>query len=261
MANFNIVRKGYDTKQVDLYVSKLISLTDAKLLEHKNRIDELKEENRILTEKVEEYKRQEITVSDTLIHATKKANEIMTASKMRYALESERIKLFRAKWTAYVESALDKVQKLDESLNMTAYLTKMDDELRESIGNELNIKKARLLNEAEDQFMSERERLNTETVRAVEEKKEEKPKGRLKKETNADKTNEKFIGKVKESLKNNIRKEIRDYETQEEETQELTEAENTNIDYEYIEENALDNPLDGRPFTDLLKDLGLMVDT
>ena len=55
----------------------------------------------------------------------------------------------------------------------------------------------------------------------LEEKKEEKPKGRLKKETNADKTNEKFIGKVKESLKNNIRKEIRDYETQEEETQEL----------------------------------------
>ena len=237
MATFNIVRKGYDILQVDEHLNNLVKFTESKLLEHKKRIDLLKDENKQLQLKIEGYEKQADSVSEALINATKKANEIINASKMRFALEGERLKIMRAKWTKYVENASDEVYKLDSSINMQAYLTKMDDELRQMIGEDLNIKKARILNDAEEQFMSERNRLssldnavmtdseeiNDKKITIVQEgKKELKTRAKrdikqeitdsvLNRETIADKEDD-YVGKVKRAYTNNIKQAIIDYE-------------------------------------------------
>jgi len=260
MANFSVVRKGYDINQVDAYVNKVVTFTESKLEEQKKRIDELKEENRLLQSKIDDYKKSEETVSEALINATKKANEIITASKMRFALEGERIRLFRAKWTQYVESAVKKIRDIDESVNMQAYLIKTEDEMREAVGRDLNIKKTRLLNEAEDQFMRERLRLNK-----IEEKAKEGDS--LKTETKADKVDKKdFTGKVKKAIKNNIKKEIKDYEEKAEE-EDLLDDEEMNDEFVEIKKDVIkdekmleidmDDSLD-KPLPDLLQELGLI---
>lgn len=207
MVNFSIARKGYNIKQVDDYCTKIINFTENKLKEQKKRINLLKEENVKLYKRIKDYENQEKMVSEALINATKKANEIITASRMRFALEGERIKIFKSKWTNYVKEASMKVYKLDEKINMQAYLTKMDDELRAMLGVDLNIHKTRVLNQAEEQFMEERKRLNTmdddniinDITDSV-----------LEDETNADKDRD-YINKVKETLNRNIKKEVENY--------------------------------------------------
>lgn len=171
MVNFSIKRKGYDKKQVDTYLKKVVNLTDNKLKELRQRVDLLRQENRKMRYLIDDYKAQEKNISDTLLSATKKANEIVSASEVRYKLEGERLRIFREKWCKYVESAIDEVYQIDESVNMKIYLDKMDKELYQMINRDLNIKKARPLNSAEEHFISEQDRLaeidkgiNNETI-------------------------------------------------------------------------------------------------
>ena len=74
MATFNIVRKGYDILQVDEHLNNLVKFTESKLLEHKKRIDLLKDENKQLQLKIEGYEKQAYSLSDALINETKKDN-------------------------------------------------------------------------------------------------------------------------------------------------------------------------------------------
>ena len=253
MVNFSIVRKGYDVGQVDTYVNKIVNFTESKLLEQKKRIDSLKDENKKLADKISSYEKQETFVSEALINASKKANEIITASKMRYALESERIKLFRAKWTSYVESAKSKVYEIDESVNMQAYLLKMEDELREMIGKDLNIHKARVLNDAEEQFMSERQRLDTVAVT----EKEANPSDILNDvETNAAIDDDLYVEKVKEAINSNIKKSIDDYEPEQEKEEEDDDLFNDYKDSREFDISEAMNP--GKSLAEICKDLGLI---
>lgn len=159
MSRFRIVRKGYDTAQVSEYLSKLIDFTEGKLAEQRKRIEDLKHENRELKVKYDQLKLQEDAVSEALINATKKADDIVKNAKIQYALESERLKLFKERWTNYILEARKEVVALDKTLNIEAYLTKMDDEISSHIGRNLNIRKERILNEAENQFLNESARL------------------------------------------------------------------------------------------------------
>ncbi|MGI6701036.1 MAG: DivIVA domain-containing protein [Christensenellales bacterium] len=252
MSDFSIVKKGYDIKQVDGHIKKLIGFTEEKMQEQRKRIDELKEENRILFDRIEEYKKAEKTVSEAIISATKKAGDILTAAKMRYALECERIKLMRLKWTQYVESASEKVRAIDESVNMQAYLIKMEDELKEALNSDLNIKKTRTLNEAEEQFISENERLTGESCINVMRK-------ALKEETKADKSKD-YTEKVRKSIQSNIKKEI--------ELQEESDEEDLIDDEELIDDSGmpdelpdeLPDDLPDNPLPELFKEMGLIPD-
>jgi cell division septum initiation protein DivIVA len=254
MANFSIVKKGYETSQVDTYVEKVIKFTESKLSEQKKRIEELKEENRALQLKLNEYKEKEKTVGDAILAASEKAEEILGASRIRYALESERLKLFRDKWTKYVESASEKVRKIDDTVNMNAYLTRLDDELKEAIGGDLNIKKARIPSDPEKQFMSERERLSAA------DKGEMPKKIKVGKEANADSSE--FKSKLKKALESNIKEDIVNPEDNIDEDDEDELVADKDIESEvasdrFLEREAEDECYADCGFADLLESLKL----
>lgn len=257
MANFSIVKKGYETTQVDTYVEKVIKFTESKLSEQKRRIEELKEENRALQLKLNEYKEKEKTVGDAILAASEKAEEILGASRIRYALESERLKLFRDKWIKYVESASEKVRKIDDTVNINAYLTRMDDELRETIGGDLNIKKARIPGDPEKQFMSERERLS------VADKGDKPSKVKAGRETGADNAEE-FKSKLKKALEGNIKEDIENPEAEEidEDDDELVADRDLEEEIEvaadrFLEREAEEECYSDGGFADLLESLKL----
>lgn len=70
-------------------------------------VDGLKDENQRLASEVEKYKKCEDEVKNVLAVATKKAFDIKTDMKLQYALETERLKIFKAKWT----SAYDELKR------------------------------------------------------------------------------------------------------------------------------------------------------
>lgn len=71
---------------------------NALIKEQADRIAELKKTNADLTLTLEEYRLREKEISDTLAYANKKSSEIISESKVKYALECERLKAFRKKW-------------------------------------------------------------------------------------------------------------------------------------------------------------------
>lgn len=84
---------------------KTASLTTEKDLlikEQAERIAELKKINADLTFALEEYRLKEKQIVETLDFARRKSSEIISESKVKYALECERLALFRNKWISAV---------------------------------------------------------------------------------------------------------------------------------------------------------------
>lgn len=84
---------------------KTASLTTEKDLlikEQAERIAELKKINADLTFALEEYRLKEKQIAETLDFARRKSSEIISESKVKYALECERLALFRNKWISAV---------------------------------------------------------------------------------------------------------------------------------------------------------------
>ena len=87
MKNFNRVKPNNNDNLIDI-VSK-----------QSKRIDELKQENEKLHRELDIYRAKEKEISDTLSYAKKQAENIISEAKIKYALECERIKVYRQKWT------------------------------------------------------------------------------------------------------------------------------------------------------------------
>lgn len=135
---FAIVRKGYDPKQVDAYLEKLTRQYDDATLERTDRIEELKHENARLQEQITRLQDKQQTVELLLEQAADKAKEMEYASKVRYCLEGERIRLFRAKWTEYCTRQTSGMwQEQDAAMQRT--LARAEEELRTLMASQLNI--------------------------------------------------------------------------------------------------------------------------
>lgn len=81
------------------------------------RIAELKQQNALLTQKLEEYQKREREISDAIIATNKKCDEIDSDIKVKYALECERLAYFRKKWTdaakyGYLKEGYEKTDRV-----------------------------------------------------------------------------------------------------------------------------------------------------
>ena len=113
-------------------------------------VDGLKDENQRLASEVEKYKKCEDEVKNVLAVATKKAFDIKTDMKLQYALETERLKIFKAKWTsAYDELKRKYGSVTDVSLKIEAILNK-----------DFGIRLTDDATDAEKQLMEEADRLS-----------------------------------------------------------------------------------------------------
>jgi cell division septum initiation protein DivIVA len=117
------------------------------------RIEELKQENEKLYKELEKYRAQEKEISETLSYAKKQAENIVSEAKIKYALECERIKIYRQKWT--LVAANNNKERIIESLEKTfdtlkQCQTEMENMLACDLGDDMK------------SYIEERDRLQTE---------------------------------------------------------------------------------------------------
>lgn len=127
MVKFTIKRKGYSTDEVDGFVAKLLELTEEKLREQKDRIDELKEQLRKVTAEKVELKARESSVTMALTEAVKRADELESAAEVRYSIELTRIKNIRKRVSDYLKD-----KNIPEMEDFNSYLSSIVTELEET---------------------------------------------------------------------------------------------------------------------------------
>lgn len=98
MAKFDISKKGYDTEQVDNFISKLSLKYEEKLSEQKDRVFALKNEISLMEEKMSNFKDKDKQISQALIYAVEKAEQIESNASKLYDLEIKRMRLLYKEW-------------------------------------------------------------------------------------------------------------------------------------------------------------------
>lgn len=158
MNTFKTKFKGYDKTQVDEYIVGLSSQFEHTRNDLMMRIKQLESENENLYNKLCEYREKEQSISTAILNAIDKAKEIDYASKVRFALEGERLNEFSKKWTAFCKNQANKVSQ--KNVNLTnSFINEMKNSLQELLGEQLNLDN--YINEAIIQHSNEEDRLKS----------------------------------------------------------------------------------------------------
>ncbi len=153
---FETEKKGYKRTEVDEYVFALKNEYESKLSEQKNRIFQLKSELVEKEKQLESHKAKTELISDAIVKAVEKADEIEKLAAARYREEMARLKAFHEKWQAHYNKLLEKYPD-DEGLKAIGkFNAAMDDIL--SGGGEA-------VREIERQFDEESARLNNTDIK------------------------------------------------------------------------------------------------
>lgn len=130
---------GYNQTMGKLFLKKKKKKTDeAELIKSQcARIDELKAEVAALSAELKKYRENGDAVTDAWRLARMKAKEYEQEAKIRFALECERLDIYREKWTGAVKN-LEKAEKLGEEVIKTEKLMRQyAREIREMIDDDL----------------------------------------------------------------------------------------------------------------------------
>ncbi len=98
MARFDINKKGYDTEQVDSFINKLSLKYEERLAEQKDRVFSLKNELAVMEERLNNYRDKDKQVSQALVFAVEKAEQIESNASKLYDLEVKRLRLLYKQW-------------------------------------------------------------------------------------------------------------------------------------------------------------------
>lgn len=98
MAKFDVTKKGYDVEQVDNFINKLSVRYEEKLSEQKDRVFSLKNELAVMEERLKSYRDKDKQISQALMYAVEKAEEVESNASKLYDLEIKRLKLLYKKW-------------------------------------------------------------------------------------------------------------------------------------------------------------------
>ncbi len=156
MDTFRTKIKGYDKKQVDDYIIGLSSQFEKSNAELRERVKRLENENDELYRNLCDYRSREESIATALMNAIDKAKEIDYASKVRFALEGERLNDFSRKWTAFCRNQANKVAPKQASVT-AAFINEMKKSLQALAGEQLNL--GAYVNEATIEHENETERL------------------------------------------------------------------------------------------------------
>jgi len=98
MAKFDMSKKGYDTEQVDNFINKLSLKYEEKLAEQKDRVFSLKNELSVMEERLNTYRDKDRQISQALMYAVEKAEQIENNASKLYDLEVKRMRLLYKNW-------------------------------------------------------------------------------------------------------------------------------------------------------------------
>ena len=104
MAKFDINKKGYDIEQVDNFINKLSLRYEEKLSEQKDRVFALKNELSVLEGRLNTYRDKDKQISQALMYAVEKAEQIESNASKLYDLEMKRLRLLYKQWEDVVVS-------------------------------------------------------------------------------------------------------------------------------------------------------------
>ena len=112
MKKFNVVKNGYDQKEIDEYLAKLNDDFDQKFYDQKMRINDLKRELAKVEEQLASYKQKNSNISDALVVAVETAKQIENSSKNIYDLEIKRVRSLYDKWKNFLDELMKKYPEL-----------------------------------------------------------------------------------------------------------------------------------------------------
>lgn len=159
MYNFEIVKKGYNTSQVDSYIAKEIDSYKQVVAEKNMRISELLHMNNNLNKQIDEYKMREDNVNKALITAIEKCEEMELLVKKSYNIELERLRIWREKWLNYVEKCKSIAGSSSIKGEVIGILASLEDELISRINSGISLSTQKNLSEAEIQYNKELARM------------------------------------------------------------------------------------------------------
>lgn len=161
---FAICRKGYDIDAVESYIALESAKYDEAQLAERNRIKELQLECERLQNRVDELTAREEQIKSALITATKNADKLSADVKARYAVELERLRLFRAKWNNAYEQMKDRYHFDKDALNMESVAVSVELELKKFLAKDFSLNNGGDENAMEEHFKREVERLTSQQV-------------------------------------------------------------------------------------------------
>lgn len=108
MAKFDMDKKGYNTTQVDNYISTLTLKYEEKLSEQKDRVFSMRNELNVLNQRLELYQAKDKQISKALVYAVEKADQIEASARKLYDLEIKRIGILYSKWQELADEIANK---------------------------------------------------------------------------------------------------------------------------------------------------------
>ncbi len=164
MYNFDIAKKGYNTEQVDRYITKEIDSYKQVVAEENMRISELLHMNNNLNKQIDEYKLREDNVNKALITAIEKAQEMESLIKKSYNIELERLRIWRDKWVQYAEECKTTVGFKSIKGEVIGILSALEGELIKRISNGISLNTVENLTDAEEQYSKELARMGGKSL-------------------------------------------------------------------------------------------------
>lgn len=161
---FGICRRGYDISQVEEYIANVNAKADETQLEQRERISALNAKCDALDRELRELKGREEQIKTVLINATQNAKKMTEDVKAKYALELERLSLFRSKWQSAYEQMKDRYHFDKDALNMESVALTTQIELKKFLEQSFGLEKGDDIDEKEKHFRSEVERLTRQQL-------------------------------------------------------------------------------------------------
>ncbi|MDE7373250.1 MAG: DivIVA domain-containing protein [Clostridia bacterium] len=164
IARFRIKHRGYDIAAVESFIANEQARADEVQLSQRERIAALTDECRRLEAELAELKGREEQIKSAFITATQNADRMTADVKARYTAELERLRLFRAKWTAAYDQLKERYHFDKDALNMESVAVTTQLELQKFLMQDFSLNKGSSSDEMEDYFRSEVERLTTQQI-------------------------------------------------------------------------------------------------
>lgn len=169
---FPLARKGYDVRAVEEYISAEQERSGSAQLASRERIAALEARCDALSDELSSLRGKEEQIKAAFISATQNADRLTADVKARYALELDRLRLFRAKWTGAYEQLKERYHFDKDALNMESVAVSVELDLQKFLAQDFSLSKGGGEDEMERYFKSEVARL---TARQVDESGENAP--------------------------------------------------------------------------------------
>lgn len=163
-SRFPLARRGYSKEAVDSYILLEQQKFDSAQLAERERVSSLKEQVENLTAQLAELKGKEEQIKAAYISAAQSAQKLTSDVRVRYAMELDRLRLFRAKWTANYEQLKDRYHFDKDALNMESVAVSVELELRKFLEQDFSLSSGGGNDEMEQYFKSEVDRLTKKQI-------------------------------------------------------------------------------------------------